>query len=169
MSLSEFFPDAYLDLRRMARNQFQRGHADHTLQSTELVHETFIRLVETGAVFPNRAYFFGAAAQTMLRILLDHVKRRGAGKRFGGQQRVNFEDVELSCLEDPIRVLALEQVLERLEAFDARLCRVVELIVFAGCTTQEVADLLDMGESTVRSHWTIAKKWLSRELKNTIQ
>jgi RNA polymerase sigma factor (TIGR02999 family) len=136
----------------------------HTLQPTALVNEAFLRLVgSNGVEWQDRAHFYAVAARLMRRILVDHARKRRAGKRDGGAQ-VTFED-RLVLREDRIDdVLAIDEVLARLEALDARQGRIVELRFFAGMSVDEIAEVIHASTTTVKREWNSAKAWLHREL-----
>ena len=147
----------------------RRESADHTLQTTALVHEAYLRLIDQRRVeWRNRAHFFGVAAQLMRRILVDHARRRGAGKRGSGQRPVSLDDVhsvrgapsEASRLD----VLVFDEALDRLAALDESQARIVELRYFGGLNIEETAEVLDVSPATVKREWAIARAWLRREL-----
>lgn len=165
-TLMEFSQAAYGELRRIAGMLFKSEQPWRTLQPTALVHETFVRLAESGPDhYVNRAQFFGIAARTMRRILVEEARRRGAGKRGDGWERVSFEDLQVASLEHP-DYISIDSWLTRLSRTDRRLAQLVELRVFAGMTSQEIADLLGMGESTVRRDWHVAKALLRKEMSS---
>jgi RNA polymerase sigma factor (TIGR02999 family) len=153
----------YQELRGMARG-VRRQRADQTLQTTDLVHEAYVRLAEHGPEkYANRAHFFGSAKRAMRATLVDRARKRRAKKRGGDWQKVPLEDVHSDGA--PVRDFhALHEVLNRLNAFDPRLCRIVELRFFDGLSTAEIAVAVKRGNSTIRRDWTIAKAWLQREL-----
>jgi RNA polymerase sigma factor (TIGR02999 family) len=144
----------------------RREGPDHTLQTTALVHEAYIRLVDQQRVqWRNRAHFFGIAAEVMRRVLVDHARARQAAKRGGGVQRITLGDamVASSDVEDA-DVLALHEALERLALLDADQARLVELRYFAGMTIEESAEALGVSPATVKREWALARAWLRREL-----
>lgn len=164
-SLSEFIQEAYGELHRMAQLQFNGEQPGNTLQPTALVHETFIRLMRTGPKkYVNRAQFFSCAAKTMRRVLLDAGRRRHAAKRGGRLERVPLEDLELHAPEPP-NYTAIDAALTRLNRFDQKLAKIVELRIFARLTARETAELLGMGQSTVRKRWSLAEAWFKREIQ----
>lgn len=159
----------YAELHRQAARAMRRESADHTLQTTALVHEAYLRLIDQRRVeWRNRAHFFGVAAQLMRRILVDHARRRGAGKRGSGQRPVSLDDVhsargapsEASRLD----VLVFDEALDRLAALDESQARIVELRYFGGLNIEETAEALDVSPATVKREWAIARAWLRREL-----
>jgi len=164
-ALTALLPLVYGELRRVAARQLRRERADHTLQPTALVHEAYIRLVDQRQVdWQNRAHFFGVAAQVMRRILVDHARRHDAGKRGDGVRCVSIDEARDVAATNAIPVLALDQALDRLEAVDAELARIVELRAFGGLTIEEAAHVLSVSPSTAKRDWRTAKAWLNREL-----
>jgi RNA polymerase sigma-70 factor (ECF subfamily) len=155
---------AYGELRKVAARCMQHERPGHTLQPTALVNEAFLRLVgTTGADWQDRAQFYGVAGRLMRQILVDHARKRHAGKREGGA-RVTFEDhlvLREDCIED---VIAIDEVVGRLEALDARQGRIVELKFFAGMSIEEIAEVMRVSTPTVKREWNSAKAWLHREL-----
>ena len=165
-ALEDLVPLVYQELRRMAARYMQRESAGHALQPTALVHEAYMRLIDQRQVkWRNRAHFFGVAAGTMRRILVDQARLRRAEKRGGGWERVTFVDDEMAA-DGPneVDVLALHESLERLAAFDPQQERIVELRYFGGLTIEEAAEVVGISEATVVREWTIAKAWLRAEL-----
>ena len=164
-ALDQLLPLVYTELRRIAARQLGAERVGHTLQPTALVHEVYLRMVDQRHVdWRNRAHFFGVAAQVMRRILVDHARRRKAGKRGEGAPRVSIEDVLDIAAPDEIPVLALDQALDRLQTIDSDLARIVELRAFGGLTIEEVAHVLDVSPSTAKRDWRTAKAFITREL-----
>ena len=155
---------AYGELRKVAGQCMRRERPGHTLQPTALVNEAFLKLVaNTRADWRDRAQFYAVAARLMRRILVDHARKRHAGKRDGGRQ-ITFEDY-LVLREDRIEdVMGVDEALERLEALDPRQGRIVELRFFSGMTVEEVAEVMHISTPTVKREWSSAKAWLHREL-----
>ena len=159
----------YGELRRLAGNQLRKERPGHTLQPTELVHEAYIRLVERPASgWEGRGHFFGAAARAMRQILVDHARRRDAGKRGGGLERVTLStdaavEAEISA-ETSADILDLDRAIEGLEARDPLLSRLVELRFFAGLTVAEAAEALGVSPRKAAKDWSVARLWLHREL-----
>jgi RNA polymerase sigma factor (TIGR02999 family) len=164
-ALDEMLPLVYGELRQLASRYLRREPDAHTLQPTALVHEAFVRLVDQRRVrWKNRAHFYGVAAQVMRRILVDHARARKAGKRGKGWDRVPLvEDAAASPGAD-VDVLALDDALTRLGAFDPQQARIVELRYFGGLTIDETALAIGISPATVVREWTIAKAWLRNEL-----
>lgn len=164
----ELFPIVYAELRRLARRYMRHERPDHTLQSTALIHEAYLRLAkQKGAEWKNRGQFFAVAAQMMRRILVDYARSRAYQKRGGALTNVLPVDVEQNAVIVPERgaeLVALDSALERLAAFDARKAKVVELRYFGGLEAQEIADVLGISAVTVTRDWKMAKAWLRQEL-----
>lgn len=156
----------YNEFRQRAAGLMQGERADHTMQPSDLVHETFGRLLEEEALqkAPNRRYLFGAAAQAMRRILVEHARQRKAAKRAGNRQRVPLDAVLEQYEQHNGDVLALHEALERLAAELPRASEVIELRFFGGLTLQEVAEHLDVCVATVQTHFKIGRAWLHRHL-----
>jgi RNA polymerase sigma factor (TIGR02999 family) len=162
---SKLIPIVYDELRRLASHYLAHERPGHTLQPTALVHEAYLKLVEQkGGSWQDRAHFFAVAAQTMRHLLVDHARAKKTGKRGGGLQRVEVENVTLPVAEAE-EVVALDEALTRLKDLDACQANVVELRYFGGLSVQEVAEVLGISERTVRREWTMAKAWLYEELR----
>jgi RNA polymerase sigma factor (TIGR02999 family) len=163
----ELLPLVYDDLRRLARRYMRREGPGHTLQTTGLINEAYLRLIEQKNIsWQNRAHFFGIAAQSMRRILVDHARTRQRLKRGGGALQVSLDDAEGITSQSPTDLLALDEALMRLAEIDGRKCRVVELRFFGGLSIQETAEVLHVSPGTVMHDWTVAKAWLYRALCN---
>lgn len=166
--LDRLMPLVYNELRGLAHFHLRRERADHTLQTTALVHEAYLNLINQDRVrWENRAHFFAIASRVMRRILLMHARKRQAIKREGGHAHVSIDDVPVVSSENPEEVIALDDALSRLEALDERLGRVVECRYFGGLTVKETAVALDVSPATVKRDWRVAKAWLYRALHST--
>ena len=172
-ALDALFPIVYGELRQRASRVLGRESAGHTLQPTALVHEAYLRLVDQRVVrWEGRTQFFAVAARVMRRVLVDHARARLAGKRGAGSQHVTLLDARLDDAAmnasndslDTIDLLALDDALVRLAAFDARKSRLVELRYFAGLSIPEAAESLGISQATVIREWSVARRWLHREL-----
>ncbi len=164
-ALDDLLPHVYAELRRIASRQMRGERAGHTLQTTALVHEAYLRLVDKPrAQIHDRSHFFAVAAQAMRRVLLDAARRRRAAKRGSGQQPLAIEAGEVAVADD--QLLAVDEALRELQAIDPRQAQVVELRYFGGLTTEEVACVLAVSERTVTREWQAAKLWLRRALKS---
>jgi len=168
-ALERLMPLVYQELHRIASRYLRHERPGHTLQSTALVHEAYVKLVDQHRVdWHNRAQFFGLAAQAMRRILVDHARARSREKRGAGAPRVALDAVEPADAESnlhPADAIALDRALEKLESFDPGQARIVELRFFGGLTVEETADVLGTSPSTVKREWTLARAWLFRELE----
>jgi RNA polymerase sigma factor (TIGR02999 family) len=165
-TLDELLPLVYEELRHLAAARMAQESAGHTLQPTALVHEAWMRLVGDGdRTWKNRAYFFGAAAEAMRRILIESARHKSRLKYGGGQERLNIEDVDLAGTTPDEKVLLINDALEQLEKEHPERSRVVVLKYFGGLTNKEVAELLSIGERTVDRHWVCAKEWLFRKVR----
>jgi RNA polymerase sigma factor (TIGR02999 family) len=164
-ALAALMPLIYQDLRRLASHYLRHENAGHTLQTTALVHEAYLRLVRQNEVhWQSRAHFLAVAAQMMRRILVDHARGHGRGKRFGGAIRVGLDDHVGSTRPPDCELLLLDQALNELAAMDPQQAQIVELRYFGGMTEDEVANVLTVSRSTVTREWLIAKGWLYRRL-----
>lgn len=158
-------PVVYAELHAMAERYLRTERPDHTLQPTALVNEAYLRLCAQRSVnWLNRAQFFGVAAQMMRRILVTHAHSRNAAKREGMATRVTLDDSLSWSGERDIDLVALDDALTNLAAFDPRQARVVEQRFFAGLSIEETAEVLDISPATVKREWTLAKAWLRRAL-----
>jgi RNA polymerase sigma factor (TIGR02999 family) len=169
-ALDRLMPLVYRELRRVAGRQMRAERVGHTLQPTALVHEAFLRLVDQShADWQSRAHFFAAAAQVMRRMLVDHARRRSAAKRGVGvtlNEDIFRRDPASDHTEE---ILAVDQVLERLAALDARQARVVELRYFGGLSVEETAESLGVSPRTVKLDWAMAKGWMKAELEGGVR
>lgn len=169
-ALDRLLPIVYAELKSMAHNRLKAERAGHTLDTTALVHETYMKLVSHDRVeWQSRAHFFAVGAQAMRRVLVDYARARNADKRGGGQEHIPLEVAEAEAAEflgvaAADELLALDAALDDLARFDERGARIVEYRFFAGLKHDEVADILGVSEVTVRRSWTTARAWLRREL-----
>lgn len=164
-ALDRLLPLLYETLRSIARRQLRGERQGHTLDTTALVHEAYVKLVGIHRMrFTDRSHFFAVAAQAMRRVLVDYAVSRKAQKRGGGREPTDLEGVEILSDDRLEELVALDQVLRQLEAVNANLSRVVECRVFAGMSIGETAEALDISAATVKRHWQAARAWLGREL-----
>ena len=163
-AIDRLFSLVYEELRRIAHRQLLLERPGHTLGTTGLVHETYVRLVDqTRVEWRDRGHFFGAAAWAMRRILVDYARRNRAARRGGGAPRLTLDD-DVPAAERGELVLALDEALERLAALDRRLSQVVECRYFGGLTEAETAEVLGVTRRTVQRDWVKARGWLYLEL-----
>lgn len=165
-ALDDLLPLVYQRLRRMAHRRLRAEREGHTMDTADLAHEAYLKLVDQRDVrWQNRAHFFAIAARAMRRILVDHARARASQKRDGGAIRVaEGLGLDMGPAMDGLDVIALDEVLSRLAAQSERACRVVECRVFAGLTIEETAEALGIAPVTAKRDWTFAKTWLHREL-----
>jgi len=160
-------PLVYDELRRLAAGYMRRERSDHTLQATALVNEAYLRLVaQRGTNWKNRAHFFGVAAQSMRRILIDHARGQLRNKRGGHQQKISLDELPIFAAEQSRELVAVDEALSRLEKLDARQCRIVELRFFGGLSAKETAEVLGISLRAVEREWSLARAWLYWELTN---
>ena len=165
-ALDSLIPLVDAELRRLARVYMARERRDHTLQTTALVNEAFMRLVDAQSVrWQDRAHFLGIAARLMRRVLVDHARTRGVQKRGGGAQKVSFDEGMLVSPSPDVNLIALDRALEALAAIDERKSRVIDMRFFGGMTVADTADALHVSPDTVKRDWRLAKLWLLRELE----
>ena len=165
-ALDQLVPIVYSELRRLAHYHLRRERDGHTLQTTALVHEVYLRLCGNDELdFQDRAHFFAVSARMMRRILVDYSRRRGAKKRGEAPLQTALDSALAIPTDDKIDLLAIDEALEHLAAVDARKSQVVEMRFFVGLPAKEIAAALHTTEATVRRDWTIAKAWLFRYLE----
>jgi RNA polymerase sigma factor (TIGR02999 family) len=158
-------PLVYNELRKLAASHLRRERSDHTLQPTALVHEVYLRLADQKNVrWQDKTHFFGAAAQLMRRILVDHARSHTADKRGSGLPKVSLNEAIAMSRERPAELLALDESLTQLASTDPQQSRIVELRVFGGLTIEQTAEILGISPATVKRDWTLAKAWLLREI-----
>lgn len=163
----QLMPVIYRELRRISRNYMRRERKDHTLQTSALVNEAYIRLLGGSAIdWKNRAHFFGTAAQVMRRVLVDYARARTAEKRGGAIEMVSLDEAFVYKDAQLWQVVAVHQALCKLEKWDQRQCRIVELRFFAGLNVEETAEVMSLSTATVKREFQMAKAWLYGELKN---
>jgi RNA polymerase sigma factor (TIGR02999 family) len=163
---SKLVPLVYDQLRRLADSYMRRERTGHTLQTTALVHEAYLKLLGQHSVdWQNRAHFFGIAAQVMRRVLIDHARSHVRDKRGGGREHVQLDEALVFSPERSGEFLELNAALERLAAVDSRQAQIVEMRFFGGLTVEETAEVLRISPKTVKRDWSVAKAWLHGELK----
>jgi RNA polymerase sigma factor (TIGR02999 family) len=164
-ALDALIPIVYGELRRMAHRYLERERSDHTLQSTALVHEVYVRLI--GQKLPewqSRAHFFGVAARLMRQILVEYARGHLAAKRGGGACKVTVESGALVAQKSDVDVILLDDALFELAKLDARQSRIVELRFFGGLSIDDTSEVLGISPATVVREWTTARIWLHREI-----
>jgi RNA polymerase sigma-70 factor (ECF subfamily) len=164
-ALDALVPLVYDELRRQAQLYLNREKPGHTLSSTALVHEAYLRLVkQKGVAWQNRAHFFGVAARMMRRILVDHARRNGYAKRGGGAMTLSLDETMTPAPEREINLVALDDALNTLAKLDERQSRMVELRYFGGLSIEETSEVLGVSAPTVKREWASARAWLYREI-----
>jgi RNA polymerase sigma factor (TIGR02999 family) len=166
-AVDALLPLIYDELRSLAANYLRRERPDHTLQPTALVHEAYLRLVDqTRVTWQNRAHFFGVAAQMMRRILVDHARAHGAGKRGADFRKLSLDENIDKAVERGAELVALDEALRALAEIDQRKSRIIELRYFGGLSVEETAEVLGVSPDTVKRQWRMAKAWLYGRMKN---
>jgi RNA polymerase sigma-70 factor (ECF subfamily) len=165
-ALEQLLPLMEAELRRLARGYMGRERKEHTLQTTALVNEAFLRLTDARQVrWQDRGHFLGISARLMRRVLVDHARTRGYLKRGGGAERVTLHEGLVTSPDPALDLVALDRALEALARVDARKSQIVELRFFGGLSVEETADVLHVSPDTVKRDWRLAKLLLLRELE----
>jgi RNA polymerase sigma factor (TIGR02999 family) len=165
-ALEQLTPLVYRELRRLARGYMRQERPDHILQTTALINEAYLRLIDWKDVrWQNRAHFFGVAAQLMRRILVDFARASHQAKRGGAMRQVSLDEAAAVSVERAAEFIALDEALSRLAIIDQRRSRMVELRFFGGLSEEETAEALKVSPRTVRREWSLARAWLYRELQ----
>jgi RNA polymerase sigma-70 factor, ECF subfamily len=164
-ALEQLFPLVYEELRRLAHRYMRRERPGHSLQTTAVVHEAYLRLIDQKHVqWQNRAHFFAIAAQMMRRILITHAQSHAYAKRGGGALKVSLDETAILSKERAGELIALDEALNSLSAIDPRRSQVVELRFFGGLSNEEIAEVMKISPNTVTRDWNVAKAWLYREM-----
>jgi RNA polymerase sigma-70 factor, ECF subfamily len=162
---SKLVPLIYDEMRRLAGRYMRRERADHTLQATALVHETYVKLVEQRSDWQSRAHFFGVAAQVMRNILIDYARGHLRAKRGGDKREVSLDEALVFSPQKSEDLLAVDEALQRLAKLDPRQSKIVEMRFFGGLTVEETAEALGISPITVKREWSLARAWLYGELE----
>lgn len=164
-ALESLMEVVYTELRRLAHSYLRRERPGHTLQSTALVHEAYLRLIDQKNVtWQNRAHFFGIAAHMMRRILVDHARSRQASKRGAGISLITLDEAVAGSDPRDLNLVVLDMALDTLAGIDSQQSRIVELRYFAGLSIDDIAEVMKISPATVKREWAIAKAWLYREM-----
>lgn len=164
-ALENLMPLVYEELHRMARRFMRRQAVGHTMQTTELIHEAYLKIAKNdGQNWQNRAHFFGVAARAMRHILVDYARSKHSRKRGGWQEKVTLDESLAASSPKADGLLQLDDAMNQLAILDARKCRVVELKYFGGLTNEEIAEVLKISPETVKRDWRFSRTWLLREL-----
>jgi RNA polymerase sigma factor (TIGR02999 family) len=167
-AMDELLPIVYKELQSVAGRLMRKEKAGHTLQTTGLVHEAYVRLVEADVPWQDRSHFFRVAARQMRRILVDHARARASAKRGGDAVRLPLNESLVVTTEPPLELTDLDAALNRLAEQDPRKAQVVELRLFGGLQFDEIAKVLELSDSTVRVEMRVAKAWLRSELERGV-
>jgi RNA polymerase sigma-70 factor, ECF subfamily len=167
-ALDKLVPVIYEELRRLAHSYMRGERKDHTLQTTALVNEAYLRLLDCSKVnWQNRAHFLAISAQLMRRILVDYARSRGYLKRGGVVEKVSLEECQINSAGPDPSLMEIDEALQALAIVDARKSQVVELRFFGGLTSEETAEVLGVSPDTVLRDWKLARSWLAREMKKS--
>jgi len=165
-ALEHLLPIVEKELRRIAHNYMRKERGNHTLQTTALINEAYLKLIDQRSVeWSNRAHFFALSAQIMRRILLNHARDRIAQKRGGGFEHLDFETIQIMTIEKGRELIALDDALDQLAKIDSLKSRIVEMRYFGGLTIDEVASVLQLAPVTISLHWRLARAWLKKEVR----
>lgn len=167
-ALDKLMPLIYDELRRLAHRYMSRERAGHTMQTTALVNEAYVRLVNRQNVhWQDRAHFFAIAAELMRTILVDHARSHATAKRGGGTRKFTLDEALIVSQERAAEVVALDEALKELALIDPKQSRIVELRFFGGLTIEETGEVLDLSAATIKREWNTAKAWLYHELSKS--
>ena len=164
-TINKVLPIVYNELRKLASKYLSKEYGNRTIQTTELVHEAYLKLIGSAEIsWQNRAHFFGIAANAMRQILVDHARKRNANKR-GEGKKISLDEVPSISVQTDEQILALDDALKKLQTVDERSCKIVELRYFSGLTIEETAEFLEISPATTKRDWNFAKAWLYREIQ----
>jgi len=167
-AINALLPAVYEELRQMADRKLSNEGPGHTLQATALVHEAYLRLVGSdGNAWSSRTYFFGAAAEAMRRILVEHARKKRSKKRGGDRKRVDFMSADVMAEESPDDLIAMDEALTKFSQTDPLKAELVRLRFFAGLSFEQAAELLDISPATARRYWNYARAWLYGRICST--
>ena len=160
-AINTLLPAVYEELRQMADRKLLNERPGHTLQATALVHEAYMRLADSAdSGWSSRTYFFGAAAEAMRRILIEHARKKKSKKRGGNRNRVDFMDADVMAEESPDDLIAMDEALTKLAEIDPAKAQLVKLRFYTGLSFEQAAEILDISPATARRHWNYARAWL---------
>ncbi len=166
-ALNNLLKLVYDEVKKIASRYLSNEYGKRTIQTTELVHEAYLRLVgNKNLSLENRKHFFGSIANSMRQILVDNARQRNAIKRGSGKTKITLDKVAVFSSEKDEEILTLNDALTKLDSFDSRLCKIVELRFFTGLTIEETAEILSISPATVKRDWRLAKAWLYKEMEN---
>jgi RNA polymerase sigma factor (TIGR02999 family) len=166
VAIEKVLPLVYNELRRISSKYLRNEYKKHTFQTTELVHEAYIKLIGNQQIsWQSRAHFFGIASKTMRQILVDYARKRNSQKRGSGKTKLSLDDAQLVASESNDQILALDEALKKLEFIEERSGKIVELRYFSGLTIEETAEILNISSASVKRDWQFAKAWLYKEIQ----
>ncbi|MBK7104697.1 MAG: sigma-70 family RNA polymerase sigma factor [Ignavibacteriae bacterium] len=164
-ALNNILPIVYGELRKISSKYLRDEYKKHTLQTTELVHEAYIKLIgDQNLSWESRAHFYGIAAKSMRQILVDYARKKKSEKRGLGKTQLSLDDLNFVLADSEEQILNLNEALNKLEKLEERSCKIVELRFFSGLSLEETADMLNISLATVKRDWQFAKAWLYREI-----
>lgn len=168
LALSQLLPIVYQELHRLAQSYLRRERADHTLQPTALINEAYLRLIKSDAPeWQSRSHFFGVAARLMRQILVEYARTHAASKRGGGEAELSLDEVWMYSDEKAAELVALDDALNAMAAFDERKVRIIELRYFGGMSLEETATALGLSIATINNETRVARAWLHREMSRS--
>lgn len=166
-ALDDILPLVYVELRRIARRYRAKERGEHTLQTTEIINEAYLKLInQSENDWQDRTHFFAVASRVMRNLLVDYARTKNYQKRGDGAEKVSLEDIALFTPEPDAKILALDEALKNLAEFDERKSKIVELRYFGGLSALETAEVLGVSEITVKREWLKAKAWLYKEISS---
>lgn len=166
-TINMILPIVYNELRKLASKYLSKEYSNRTIQTTELVHEAYLKLIgSTDISWQNRAHFFAIASNAMRQILVDNARKRNANKRGDRKNKISLDEAPTISVQTDEQVLALDDALKKLQTVDERSCKIVELRYFSGLTIEETAEFLEISPATTKRDWNFAKAWLYREMQS---
>ncbi len=166
--VNEILPVVYKELHKISSKYLREEYRHHTFQTTELVHEAYLKIIGDKKIsWQSKAHFFGIAAKSMRQVLVDYARKRKAKKRGEGMNNISLDDAPTIPIEADEQILALDEALSKLETIDERSSNIVELRYFSGLTIEETAEYLEISPATTKRDWNFAKAWLYREIKKS--
>lgn len=165
-ALDKLIPLVHAELKQLARRYMKRERVNHTLQTSALINEAYLRLINQKQVqWQNRTHFFAIASQLMRRVLVDHARTRGYAKRGGAVHNISFDETAIASSERAAQLIALDEALDNLAKIDPRQSRIVEMRFFGGLSIEETAEALSLSPATIKREWNAAKAWLYKEIR----
>jgi RNA polymerase sigma factor (TIGR02999 family) len=166
-TINKILPIVYNELRKLASKYLSKEYSNRTIQTTELVHEAYLKLIgSTNISWQNRAHFFAIAANAMRQILVDNARKRNANKRGDRENKISLDEAPTISVQTDEQILSLDDALKKLQTVDERSCKIVELRYFSGLTIEETSEFLEISPATTKRDWNFAKAWLYREMQS---